>query len=476
VQTNLRADLERARLAVRPLVERQDRELLASYEPLAWRESLAEAPVLNLDDFSAIPFLIDIGGVEEYQHRARLRGAAGDLFAAGTPMNEIYEHYCRKRLALGETEFILAPGDPNPLAVAEACSHGTAFERLVSRTREAGSLVIHPFMGIDSVWDLGRRIATESGHPVGILAPSPPVTWVANDKAAFGEVVTRVLGADYLVETRQSTGPEALARDLLTLAKRHQRVALKRLRCASAMGNAIFEAEVLAELGAAELEAEVRAFLERTEWDGREEVLAVAWEETELSPSTQLWIPPVGGGQPKLDGIYEQLLSGERRVFVGSRPSTMPGEVNRELRSASLQVAAGLQELGYVGRCSFDFLVLGDLPEDFSVRFVECNGRWGGTSTPMALLDRLLAGPRPPYRSQDFVHPELIGAPFGDILAAVGHDLFDPGTGQGRFIFYNVGPLERFGKLNVIAVGHVQEEAEAAIEEDLPRILGLDRG
>ncbi|MCP4200984.1 MAG: hypothetical protein GY769_03530 [bacterium] len=467
-----RSDLERARSAVRALVERQNREALAAYEPLGWHESLAGSPVLNLDDFSAIPFLVDIGGVEEYQHRARLRAADGDLFAAGTPQNEVYENYCRERLTLGRAEFMSAPNDRNPLALAEACSSGASFERLVSRAEEAGGLVIHPFMGIESVWELGRRIAVESGQPVGMLAPPPPVTWVANDKAAFGEVVTRVLGADYLVETRRSSSPEALARDLVALARRHRRVALKRLRCASAMGNAVFEASSLAELEAAAVEAEVLAFLERTEWDG-EEVLAVAWEETELSPSTQLWIPPAGGGEPRLDGIYEQLLRGERRVFVGSRPSTLPAKVNQELESASVQVAAGLQELGYVGRCSFDFLVLGNPPEDFSVRFVECNGRWGGTSTPMALLDRLLAGPRPPYRAQDFVHPGLVGAPFGDILSAVGKDLFDAGTGRGRFIFYNVGPLARLGKLNVIALGGSQEEAEAAIEEDLPRLLGL---
>ncbi len=35
------------------------------------------------------------------------------------------------------------------------------------------------------------------------------------------------------------------------------------------------------------------------------------------------------------------------------------------------------------------------------------------------------------------------------------------------------GPLEGFGKLDVIALGETQSEAEAALEEDLPRILGL---
>ena len=45
-------------------------------------------PSLQLDDVSGIPFLSDIAGVEEYQHRARLRARAGDLFAAVTPARE----------------------------------------------------------------------------------------------------------------------------------------------------------------------------------------------------------------------------------------------------------------------------------------------------------------------------------------------------------------------------------------------------
>ncbi len=470
---------------MRPLHDRQNRQELDAYKAQGWRESLGGLPVLNLDDVSAIPFLNDIEGVEEYQHRARLRAGDGDLFVASTPQNESYESYCRARLGLGKSEFFHAPAGDDPLAIANACTRGPVFDRLAMRAREAGGLVIHPYMGIEAVWELAQKLGDRCGQPMAVLAPPPPITWVANDKMSFGKIVSCVLGDDFLVETRSGTTPETLTSNLLELATRHRRVALKRLRCASAMGNAVFEADALDKHRPAQLEAEVREFLERTEWDDREEVLCVAWEDTDLSPSTQLWIPPKGSGPPRLDGVYEQLLKGTRRIFVGSRPSTLPERVNHQLGSASLRVAAGLQELGYIGRCSFDFLVVGDVTGDFAIRFVECNGRWGGTSTPMALLDRLLGrrpdsrtgrlsgDPRPPYRAQDFVHAGLVGAPFGDLVTAVGEDLFDPTTGRGRFIFYNVGPLDRFGKLDVIALGSSQASAEAAMEEDLPRLFGL---
>ncbi len=466
--------LDGARAAVRPMSNRLELgERLRPYQAHRWGRSLAAAPVLHLDDFSELPFLDGISGVEDYQHRARLRARETDLLATVTSPTVGYEEYCRERLGLSSPEWLVAEPRSGPMAIAAACSRGEVFDRLVEVCRRAPGLRLHPFMGIEPIWSLAQRIAAEAGAPVEVLSPPPPVTWIANDKALFGEVVARALGEDWLVETRGGAEPEQMARHLELLSRRHRRVALKRLRCVSGMGNAIFESAELAAGGQESVKGAVREFLERTGWQSGEEVLAVAWEEATASPSTQLWIPPLGQGAPRLDGIYEQILIGEQKVFVGSRPSTFPAAVNEGLGIAALQAAAGLQALGYVGRCSFDHLLLGDPEGEFRLRFVECNGRWGGTSIPMDLLDRLLSGPRPPYRAQDFVHSGMVGRPFSEVLERVGEQAFDAASGRGRFIFYNVGPLAAHGKLDVIAMGHTQAEAERAMGEELPRLLGL---
>lgn len=237
------------------------------------------------------------------------------------------------------------------------------------------------------------------------------------------------------------------------------------------MGNAVFASrDVHSDRDAKQMVGE---FLRRTEWPEGEDVLSVAWLDTDLSPSTQLWIPPLGLGEPRLDGIYEQILKGEEKVFVGSRPSTLPHGVNEELGCAALMVGAALQELGYVGRCSFDHLVTGDPDGDFQVVFTECNGRWGGTSTPMSLLDRLMHGPRPAYRAQDVVYPELIGARLPDLLELLGDLVFSTESGEGRFILYNLGPLDGHGKFDVISIGSDQNDAEHGVLEILPERLGL---
>ncbi len=465
---------ERARLAIQPMAARLDLEnRLEAYSDWRWAGEPVGAPILHIDDFSGIPFLVDITGVEEYQHRARLRTGAGELYAAVTDPTPGYEDYACEVMGLPPVESLRAEPEGNPHFLSRACGSDDTWSRLMAVARKAGRLTIHPFMGIEDVWTLAAAIGQEAAVSVTVLAPPPPVTWIANDKALFDEVVELSLGRDKLVETYSSVLVSELATHLELLAGKHEQVALKRLRCASAMGNAVFDSSQVLHMTPPEIEEMVVEFLERTEWQGEEAVLAVAWEQAEHSPSTQLWIPPLGKDAPRLDGVYEQILVGKRKVFMGSRPSTLSAEVNRELADSSLVVAEALQALGYVGRCSFDFLVVGDADGDFEVRFTECNGRWGGTSTPMALLDRLFPGGRPCYRARDFVHPELVGAPFTELLDQVGDEAWDRASGRGRFLFYNTGPLKSHGKLDVIALGESQAEADAALEEDLPRLWGL---
>jgi hypothetical protein len=421
-------------------------EQLQEYGAHRWSGEDGSLPVLHLDDVSGIPFVQDVSGVEEYQHRARTRARSEDLFVALTPQTEGYEEYCRSRLGLGEPQFVLGEDGGHGYAVAEAAQTGRAFESIAARAKSSGGLQIHPYMAIEPVWRLAARVAEAAEVRVEVIGPPPPALWAANDKAVLSEIVARVLSYDWIVETNASTDPAEMADHLARMAKRHERVGLKRARCASGLGNAIYDSVQIKGLDAAGVRAEVDGFLVRTEWPEDEEVAVVAWESTDCSPSTQLWIPPLSSGPPVLQGVYEQVLDGPRRIFVGSRPSSLPERLNNAIGEASIRVARALQSLGYVGRCSFDFIVLGDPESEFQAKITECNGRWGGTST---------------------------GVAFTEVLERLSDELFEPVTGRGRYVFYNVGPLARHGKLDVIAFGRNNAEAEESVHEGLPRVLGL---
>ena len=432
-----------------------------------------DLPTLHFDDVSGIPFLHEIKGVEEYQHRARIRANDGDLFATVTPPAEGFEEYCKNQLGLGSPEHLFAPPPSGKVAVADGCMTGAAFDRIVEYARNSGGLLIEPYMGIESVWQLASSVSEAAGVPVEVVAPFPEVMWAANDKVLLTELVALTAGSENIVELNATCQIEEMVDHLQRLSKQFQRVAIKRPRCASAMGNALFTSAEIQSLSREEVIAKVTETLEEMEWPEGEKVLACAWEEADHSPSTQWWIPPKGMGAPRIDGIYEQLLHGDECIFLGSRPSTLPDVVNDALSAQALPVAFGLQELGFVGRCSFDHLVVGDLEGDFTLRIIECNGRWGGTSTPMNFIDLVVPGDRPPYRAQDVIHSDLVDVPFTEIAARLGERLYDVRTGKGSYLLYNVGPLTLDGKLDVVGFADTQEEAETLLNEELPKLLGI---
>ena len=432
-----------------------------------------ELPTLHLDDVSGIPFLSGVEGVDEYQHRARIRCGDGDLFATVTEPAAGYENYCRQYLGLGSPEHVFAHPENGALEVANGCKVGATYQRLVEKTRESSGLLIEPYMGIEDAWALAQMISSDSGCCVQMVSPPPEVMWVANDKALFSELVADVLGEEALVVTRTAKDVSTLVGRIREISSEGVRIALKRPRCASAMGNRLLHCEDLVGLGDSALEKLVSDALASMDWPEGEEVIVCVWEETDLSPSTQWWIPPRGNGAPRIDGIYEQILEGEEKLFVGSRPSNHPKSINDALVSQSRPVVMALQELGYVGRCSFDHLIVGDPEDDPVLRITECNGRWGGTSTPMHLVDRGIPGKRPAYRAQDFIHENLIGVPFTEICDRIGDRLYDVRTGEGQFLLYNVGPLVLSGKFDVIGIGNNAAEADQLLTEVLPELLGV---
>lgn len=427
-----------------------------------------------MDDFSEIPFLDDILGVEHYQLRSFLRAGQGDACIATCPPVEGYQAYNEHFLGLGRPEFIaVPPGRHLPIAISAAAHDGESFERLVAFCRQAGSVNLDPYMSLPAAWSLAAKLEAVSGVRVRTLGPPPPITAFANNKehlSAFADALAGpLLGRSAAVPTEVSSTIPDIAHDLSALAARHDLVAIKMPRCASAMGNSLFEAADLATLRGGDIaakEALVAAVLKEKAWDGVEPVLSVAWLATDSSPSTQCWIPAAGEGPPRLDGVYEQLLVGDAKVFLGSVPARLPAQHVAWMRQVSMLVAAGYQRLGYAGRCSFDFIIHEDVPY-----LVECNGRWGGTSIPMLLVERVLGTPRPYYRSCDLVMDSLAGCSFLDLQRILGAELYDRRTGRGTFIVYNVGCLAPFGKFDVIALGDTPSEAQVAFEERLPALL-----
>ncbi|MDP6957677.1 MAG: hypothetical protein QF645_02575 [Planctomycetota bacterium] len=449
---------------------------VGDFEP--WQDLLFEgvvgdSPSLFLEDFSGIPFLDKVKGVEWYQLRSRTRAGDGDLFVATQKPVAGYEEYNQKNLGLGSPEFLHAdvPG-AHPLCVAETCLEDpSVMARIKEKAEEAGRLVLQPYMGSDSVWKFARVLQDQTEADIRVISPIPPAGYAANHKGILTSVIEILLGEGAVCRTVTSTDHKELAGAAREFAKDSSTLVLKIANYASAMGNEVFDSKDLAS-GA---EEKILAFEKAHGWNGKMEILLSEWREDVLhSPSTQLWIPPSGQGDPRVDGVFEQLLEGRECVFQGSMPSNLPQELQDEMGRMSLVLADVFQKVGYVGRCSFDFILCGKDLSDAVPKFVECNGRWGGTSIPMVLMDRIFGkGNVSSYRARDYIDPALEGMPFTELCERLGDSLFDRRTGTGHYILYNVGCLRDFGKFDVIAMGNDREEASVRLEEEFSkRLLG----
>jgi hypothetical protein len=131
-------------------------------------------------------------------------------------------------------------------------------------------------------------------------------------------------------------------------------------------------------------------------------------------------------------------------------------------------MARVFQRLGYLGRCSFDAILL----ENERLELIECNARWGGASLPMTLMNRLVGDwARRSYATREWSLPGLERIPFQRLLDHFQSDLFDARTGAGAYVFYNPTALGAVSRVDVLALGASAAEAATRVSVELPERL-----
>jgi hypothetical protein len=428
---------------------------------------------VHIEDLSSIPRIAELPGAVGLQLRARLRASAGDLVLATQAPPLQYEEYNVEDLELGRVRWLLVE-DGGIEVARSAWRDRSCFGELVELVRRR-PIHIHPYIACDEVWELAARLSHASGTLVPVLGPPPALCAYVNNKIHFTHLVELLLGSDAVVEHEVASSLDSIVQKVREFAQRYPRVAIKRPCCTSALGNLVIDSCSVENTSLAELTLRLDGMLREMKWDGSEWVLITRWEDRVLSsPSVQLWLDPESGVH--CEGIFHQRFAAEHEGrFEAAVPATFPVEIERRLRMQSVAVATVLLRLGYVGRCSFDLLIVGDSLESAALRFVDCNGRWGAVSTPMALLNRLLGDhQRVAYAIGDCTIPELVTATFQDLRGMLNGDLYRPSRGTGNLILYNVGLLTGSGKFSLVTLGETQASAEELLQNHLPR--ALERG
>lgn len=455
------------------LIEQPRLRLAQALQPLAVRR-LADGPTLHLDDLSGIPLLDRYCDVSFLEERARLRAGDGDTVATRLRPDPAFEHYTRERLGLGRVEWLHGASTSQWRGSAYMCWEDPVIrQRLVEQAGRGRLRYIHPHMGSFGVWALALLLKRAAGTTLQVIAPHPALARAVNDKLWFASAVERLLGPSRVPLTRKAYSLSGLSRLLLHLAAHADRLVIKLPDSAGGAGNLRLEARQWRGRGLGETRQRLKQALAPFGWQGERPLLIGSWESEVLcTPSVQAWIPPAGHGDPVIEGLFLQLVYGEEGMFEGSRPAHLPRQLSTRLSNEAARLCLLFQNLGYVGRCSLDTIVCGHELARSQHHFIECNGRWGGTSTPMTLVNRLLGDwTCRPYAAREVLEPGLERLSFPELLAGLDTHLYDARSGRGSLVLYNPGRLRLQGGIDVLALGRDQRQADALVTGQVPRFL-----
>jgi hypothetical protein len=430
-------------------------------------------PTLHLDDHSDLRVLRAGPNIAYRQDMARLRAAEGDLVAACLEPVEGFEAYCRDRLGIGSVTWLTPDAPKNPLQVAAALwQNPQTRQALVDVTRHHGRLQIDPYKGTKAVWQLARLLRDETALPVSVVAPLPRVAQWANHKRHFADTALQLFGPEHVPCTLHAANFAKAAEMVRRLAPASSKIVLKLPDSVGGGGNLTVPSDRFRGLGLSQIRGELKAMFFGLLWKGESELLVGVWESDALSaPSAQLWVPP-DPMPPIVEGLFEQTCADDHGMFVGSRRAELAPPCEQEIVDRCWLLARLFQRLGYVGRCSFDLLLVPKPSGSPQLEFLECNGRWGGVSVPMTLMNRLFGDfARQPFACRDYMDLGLEKTSLNHVLDSLGDTLYDIRSGRGSLILTNPARMQARGGIGVIALGDTWSQAADALGEQVPARL-----
>jgi hypothetical protein len=348
-------------------------------------------PSLVIEDHSWIT-LFETAGDISYSYRACTLAGDMDLAVVGIRRSIAFEDYCRDWLGFGDFD-VVGPRHmvgKSPLSIS--CARDEAFvSRVAARARGHGGLNVLAYMGTGGTWWLAGVIAERAGVPINVVAPPPKLTRAVNNKVWFARCVKQALGAQAQPKSFAAYGLNALVKEISILERQNGAIAVKLPSSASSVGNVVFAQSDLHGLSLAAKRDQIESTLRLVGWDGGFPLQVTSWEApVHSSPSVQLWIPLAEDGPVIVEGIFDQMLAGQRSEFCGAAPTALAPQLQERLVEEAAALGTLFQMLGYFGRCSLDCIVLGNAEREGAIHWVECNGRWGGTSIPMTIANRIL--------------------------------------------------------------------------------------
>ena len=450
----------------------------AEFQDLVLAQPIEESPTLQLADFSEVPVIGRRDNSIILQQRARLRAGDGDWVALSRKIEAGFSDYCEYDLGLGRVNWIYPAISPsNPLQLAFECWQDRRVRHdLVQAIRHGGLRYIHPHVSTLQVWELAYLLTEATRMPLHVIGPTPAVAQWANNKIEFTQAVERMFGKSAAPRTEVAYNFATLSQWVHELSQSCERIGIKFPYGTGGNGNFLIHAADVREMPLLQLRSFLKNLLSSHSWPKHGRLLIDVWETNVIgSPSVQTWIPPMGLGDPVIEGVFEQRTTGQQGAFVGSVPAELPPMLEQQIVDQSFQLTWLFQRLGYVGRCSFDLILVGEEIDGCRVEFIESNARWGGTSIPMSLMNRLgIPEQGKTYCVRRVGFPGLDQIEFAALIREFGSALWTVDRREGNYILFNPARLAAQSAIEFISIGRDSNEVNERFENDLiPRLTRI---
>jgi len=429
-------------------------------------------PNLFIQDLTDIS--LSEGSTYEFlQYRMLMLARDGDILGISTPRSKGFEKYCRDTLGLGKTGFLTHEMHGAEGSLASWCwQNAKTMDRLVELAKKHGNLNIHPYIGNSPVWELAHRISGLSDTYVHVAAGLPHITSLVNNKIWFSLLISEAFGKHSIVKSHSVIDSGALAANVAKLAKSYDHLVIKLPDSTGSLGNLLVDSKEVTSLNLPDLEKKLLFLLRGLGWRNQYPLLVSVWKSPVIkSPSVQIWIPSIEQGLPIIEGILEQILLPPQGEFIGAEQSVLPKHWQGRLALEAMQVSFVLQRLGYFGRCSLDAILVGNDLDSASLHWIECNGRWGGTSIPMTLINRLFGN----WKSHPFVAIKKSGNYKGlrisTLLSKSAPHLYVPGKNNGGIIILIPNRFEQGAGADFISVASSLSEAKSKADVYMADVL-----
>jgi hypothetical protein len=426
-----------------------------------------------IGDVREIPLLSNrASSAQEY--RLSSLAQTGDIVVLQTSKNRDFEDYREKILQLGSPNYleIDQPTVENLFSTPIRClKDKKLYSELLKRVRSLRVETVMSHITTGTIWALARKLGADTGQTMQVAGALPTLSRLANNKLWFAKVVSELFGPEAIPDEVPVYGAAALTGAVRSLARHNNKIVIKVPDSAGSAGNFVVSCSEIRDLDVHATHQFLAELLAPIEVELRFPLMVQVWQNKVLmSPSVQIWIPEAQDGSPIIEGFFEQVLSGPNGRFSGAAPVVLPPELDKKMACQGMMLAQLFQSLGYFGRCSFDSVISGDDLDSAKLLWIECNGRWGGVSVPMTLMNNLFRNSQVP----EFViyyAPRATGPrqKFVEGSGKMKDLLWSPGRASG-VIFLTPSGFEIGEKMHFISLASTIAQAQQQVELTLRRL------